>query len=61
MAGSVNYKTIKVTDAVHRQLIQLVTDLNEKGWHYFGIGRSDNPTICNVVEEGITRLKKKTK
>jgi hypothetical protein len=59
MSVATNYKTIKVTDDVHQQLLKLVSDLNEKGWHHLGVDRRDSPTISSVIAEGIGRLKTK--
>lgn len=58
---SVTYKTIKVTDDVHRQLVQLVRNLNAKGWAHLGVARQDSPTISGVIEEGILTLCNKNK
>ena len=62
MSVGTAYKTIKVTDEVHQQLLKLVSDLNENGWHHLGVSRRDSPTISSVIAEGIARLKiKKSK
>jgi len=47
------YKTIKVTEDVHKKLAQLISDVNHKGWLNFDVNRDDTPTMSSVVEECI--------
>lgn len=52
-------RTVKVSSEVHQQLLQLIDDINEKGWQHLGISRRDTPTVNSLIEEGLIRLRKK--
>lgn len=51
------WHTIKVSAETYTSLLQVVGEVNAKGWQHLGVKRNDTPTISNIVAEGIGRLR----